>query len=440
MKLQKTLKVKLGKLSNNKTNVLDRTINKNTKAINFCLKKAKKGDLITHHLVYKDLRKLNLPATIIHGARAKSVEIIKSYKKKKGKKTFPELKNGAIRYDNVNVKLRKTDNKLYKYFISLLYKAGTKGKTNSRIELPLIINSDYQTEIMKEIGNKFKLGSTELLKKNNDFFIHISYSKEIDIPIPDKSFSPVGVDIGINNLAVSVAQSSVKFHNGERTKWKNEFFRRQKAILQSNFAIKEVKRLRGRQTRYNDFEINNIANNIIKQAKQELRPVIVMEDLKDILKTAKVNKKQRTRLHNWVFRRLQTTIEYKANWEGIPVEYIDPKYTSQTCSKCGELNKRTRHTYKCKSCGYEANADYNAGRNIQQVFLAKCQEEQATINIASNDTIPEPQAKKDGSLLCTPLKEDNKPSVRNFKRKEVSIPHTESVCILEKVLWELNSS
>ena len=430
MKLQKTLKVKIGKLSNNKTTILDRVINKNIKSINFCLDKAKNGETITHHLVYKDLRKLNLPSTIVHGARAKSVEIIKSYsnlRKKRKNTNFPILKNGAVRYDNQVVKIRKTDNKLYKYFVSLLYKAGTKGKSDNRIELPLIINSEYQTEIIQQIGEIYKLGSTELLKRKNEFFIHISYSKEIDIPIPDKSFSPIGIDIGVNNLAVSVARSGVKFHSGQKVKWKNEFFRRQKAILQNNFAMKEVKRLRGRQTKYNDFEIDNISKNIIEQAKKELKPVIVMENLKGI-QQAKANKKQRIRLHNWFFNRLQNSIEYKANWEGIPVEYIDPKYTSQICSKCGELNKRTRHTYKCESCGYEANADYNASKNIQQVFLAKCQEEQATINLASNDTISEPKAKKNGSSF-------NEQSVRNFKRKGVSIPHIDkSVCILEKIL------
>lgn len=69
MKLQKTLKLKIGKLSNNKKNKLDILLRKNTKAINFCLQKAKQGNIITHELVYQDLRKLNLPSTIVHGAR-----------------------------------------------------------------------------------------------------------------------------------------------------------------------------------------------------------------------------------------------------------------------------------------------------------------------------------------------------------------------------------
>ncbi|MEK6862247.1 MAG: hypothetical protein AABY07_09870, partial [Nanoarchaeota archaeon] len=228
MKLIKTIKIKIGKLSNNKTNILDVLLRKNTKAINFCLNKAKNGNKITHDLVYKDLREMNLPATVIHGARAKSIETYKSYlkakrrlenkkswKDKDKKVKFPIFTNSAVRFANDMVKLRHTDNKLYPEFVSLIYKkANYNHDKSARIELPLIINSDYQKEIIKQIGKEFKLGSTELVKKGKDYFIHISYSKNINLPIPDESFSPIGIDIGINNLAVSVAQSSVKFFSG----------------------------------------------------------------------------------------------------------------------------------------------------------------------------------------------------------------------------------
>jgi len=45
---------------------------------------------------------------------------------------------------------------------------------------------------------------------------------------------------------------------------------------------------------------------------------------------------------------------------------IDPAYTSQECSACGEVNKNSRNglRYKCKSCGFELNSDLNAARNI----------------------------------------------------------------------------
>jgi len=40
MKLSRTLKIKIGKLSKRKQSILDRLLTKNTKAINFCLQKA----------------------------------------------------------------------------------------------------------------------------------------------------------------------------------------------------------------------------------------------------------------------------------------------------------------------------------------------------------------------------------------------------------------
>lgn len=393
-KLSRTLKVKIGTLSVRKTEILDALLTKNNEAINLCLHKAKGGDRITHALVYKDLRNLDLPACVIHGCRAKSVEIIKSYKKQKGKQTLPQVKNCGVRFDNVVTKLRKTNNTLYTNFISILYKA-RKDKNNNRIELPLIVNSEYQSEIIKQIGKEYKLGSTELVKRGDNFFVHISYSKEVEIPEPDASFSPIGVDIGINNLAVSVAQSSVVFHSGQRIQWKNEFFRKQRALLQHNGAYQKLDAMRQRQTRYNTFYTHNIAKSIIEQAKKEIKPVIVMEDLTHILDTSKTRKNQRYKHHTWVFKRQQKAIEYKANWESIPVVYVDPYHSSQLHYKCGELNQRVGHTYNCKKCNETLNADYNAGRNLQQFFLAKCQREQASINNAFNCAIPEPKAEKD---------------------------------------------
>ena len=46
---------------------------------------------------------------------------------------------------------------------------------------------------------------------------------------------------------------------------------------------------------------------------------------------------------------------------------INPKFTSQRCSKCGYISKENRKTqagFKCKNCGFEENADLNAARNI----------------------------------------------------------------------------
>jgi transposase len=92
-----------------------------------------------------------------------------------------------------------------------------------------------------------------------------------------------------------------------------------------------------------------------------------MEDLTHIRSRIKAGKRVRARLHRWAFRQLQTFVEYKAKAAGIVVEYVDPAYTSQTCSGCGELGSRVKHRFVCKKCGLRAHADLNASRNLARI-------------------------------------------------------------------------
>ena len=68
-------------------------------------------------------------------------------------------------------------------------------------------------------------------------------------------------------------------------------------------------------------------------------------------------------MHTWSFYRLAQFIEYKAGVEGIMVEYVDPKYTSQKCPNCDTLNKAKDRKYQC-SCGFKAHRDRVGAINI----------------------------------------------------------------------------
>lgn len=59
--------------------------------------------------------------------------------------------------------------------------------------------------------------------------------------------------------------------------------------------------------------------------------------------------------------------QQKANQRGSFVKLVDPRYTSQTCSDCGTIDKRSRESqsrFRCVSCGFTLNADKNAALNI----------------------------------------------------------------------------
>ena len=63
--------------------------------------------------------------------------------------------------------------------------------------------------------------------------------------------------------------------------------------------------------------------------------------------------------------KLEQCLSYKAH-----VEKINPAYTSQTCNKCGsveKVNRKTQSIFKCQHCGHEDNADVNAALNILAV-------------------------------------------------------------------------
>jgi len=57
---------------------------------------------------------------------------------------------------------------------------------------------------------------------------------------------------------------------------------------------------------------------------------------------------------------------YKAEEAGKQVYYVNPNGTSQICSKCGTMVKKSlsERTHSCPNCGFSADRDLNASFNI----------------------------------------------------------------------------
>lgn len=100
-----------------------------------------------------------------------------------------------------------------------------------------------------------------------------------------------------------------------------------------------------------------------------------MEDLKNITQNTKgrINKATRKLLGNWNVALTYRRIEDKCNVRGTKLVFVNPSYTSQTCSHCGVIHKESRkgEMYKCKECGSVMDADINGAINILHRFLNK---------------------------------------------------------------------
>jgi putative transposase len=73
-------------------------------------------------------------------------------------------------------------------------------------------------------------------------------------------------------------------------------------------------------------------------------------------------------MKGWAFFQLRQFVGYKAALAGIPVAFVDPAYTSRTCSKCGHChkgNRKNRNDFVCLHCGFSLPADHNAALNIK---------------------------------------------------------------------------
>jgi putative transposase len=64
--------------------------------------------------------------------------------------------------------------------------------------------------------------------------------------------------------------------------------------------------------------------------------------------------------------KLMELTRYKAESAGGSVQFVNPNGTSQICSRCGTMVRKSLsvRTHTCTMCGFSADRDFNASFNI----------------------------------------------------------------------------
>ena len=86
-------------------------------------------------------------------------------------------------------------------------------------------------------------------------------------------------------------------------------------------------------------------------------------------------------------------VEYKAEAVGVSVKQVGSAYTSKRCAECGftaDENRPTRNDFRCQKCASEANADYNAAKNIGMRYVRRGQQSSRRTGNAETDDRTEP--------------------------------------------------
>lgn len=171
----------------------------------------------------------------------------------------------------------------------------------------------------------------------------------------------LGVDSGIVNHAVLSNNVFFASNHIRAVKGHYQFLRSRLQAKGTRSAKRLLKKRSGRERRFT-ADVNHC---IAKLVVNEPFEAIALEKLK-IQRKKKNGKRFNNKLGNWAFRQLQQFVEYNAEALGKTVVYVNPAYTSQTCSRCGQKGIRNGLRFKCSSCRFELNADLNASRNIAQ--------------------------------------------------------------------------
>jgi len=254
---------------------------------------------------------------------------------------------------NPNILLRKEDIK-YDFEnkkINFIY------KPRDRITLNF-----YPSEKQLEEVKGAKVKGSRIVKSEN-FKLHLVLEKNIELPKLKDCKTFVGVDIGLNYIAVCSAYDGNKFHRPlffKGGEWKH-LTRRQR-----NSSPEKWEHLSNRKNEI----LHTVTKRIVEYAKQFEKPAIVLEKLK-IKRTKTWNKWNNFLLSSWARTKLQKLIEYKANWEGIPVFYVSSYKTSKVCCYCGSEGEREGINFYCKICGRQLNADFNASVNLARTAFRR---------------------------------------------------------------------
>lgn len=340
---------------------LEKTMSLYTKAFIQCIDVAwemeKLSAVKVHKETYKKLKKkLGLKSQYLCSARNRAVENVKSIRvlKKKGKKVSkPIITRVPIRLDARTLSFDK------------LRETASVATQNGRIKIPIF----WHRQAVKYKDWGCKSGEVGIDRKGR-WVIRLIFEKEPEML--KRTGNVIGVDRGIRHAIVS---------SNNRFLGKGSFAEHERKLLMlmsrlqskgTHSARRHLKKSAGRWRRFKE----NCDRIIAKDFFSTILPgdTIVLEKLTNIRERCgskgKVNKKHRSKMGRWSFRRLENAIKYIAELSGVYVEYIKPHYTSQMCSNCNIIvkgNRKNQSFYSC-SCGLKLSADLNASRNISKIW------------------------------------------------------------------------
>ncbi len=244
----------------------------------------------------------------------------------------------------------------------------------------------FKTDFELPIGREHKFLNPRISYVNGKWLL--SFSMECENQAPVLTDKPMGIDLGIKDLAVAEFDGRpIVFHNINKSKRMRQLKQRQKHLQRSISRKYEANRKGNQYVKTKNIErqeeqlrklysrITNIRTNYIHQTTHVLVSLlpcrVVMEDLN--VQSMMKNRHLSKAIQEQGFYEFIRQMQYKCEWNGIEFVQVYRFYpSSKTCSKCGNVKRNLKlsdRTYHCDSCGAVIDRDYNAAINLSRYVV-----------------------------------------------------------------------
>jgi putative transposase len=210
---------------------------------------------------------------------------------------------------------------------------------------------------------------------------YISVAVDVECESDQVITAPVGIDLGIKDLAI--VSDGRKYKNINKTRRVKQLEKRKKRLQRrasrhdERMVKDRCKKSRGLQNLEHEIrsvnkKIRDQHTNHIHQMTSELvkaKPAyIVIEDLN--VKGMQKNHKLAKAIQDNRLAEVRRQLEYKCAWYGVKLIIADRCYpSSKICSDCGHKKvdlKLSDRVYRCEHCGNVMDRDWNAAINLMQ--------------------------------------------------------------------------
>ncbi len=312
-----------------------------SKGLQYCLNEGWSRDIKNnfklHPFVYKHLRSLGLHSQLAIACIKQSCGMLKKAINK------PVIKQCSMRYN-------------FPRSASLKNGALSLATVKGRVKIPFSIPGCFKEYFSWDLDESL----LRMDRQGRCFFL-FCFSKEVAIANVHSQGRVLGIDLGVNKVAVTSARTFYG-KNIKKLRVNHDLLVSSLQAKGTRACKRKLKALSGKWQRFMAWTNHNISKGIVREMNRG--DAIVLEDLTGIRTRAR-----NEWVHKWAFRQLQSFIDYKAVRKGVRVAYCNPAYTSKECAICHERNT-SRHGgfLHCNTCNHSVNADLNASRNIAERY------------------------------------------------------------------------